>query len=434
MAKQRTNNTTHVPAHSDAGHEFSVQTEKASEQSHSNDNSEQVKIKIPALVQIEKFLNCHYNFRKNMVSNRIEVKTLEETEYYLLTDYILNSILRKLKNKGIQCNLTDLRSITNSDYIPEFDPFVSYFNNLPPWDGVTDHISQLASLVETKNNELFQKMFKKWLVALVACSYNLQVVNHAVLVLTGVQGSGKTTFLCNILPKQLKQYVFTGTINPNSKDSLILLSECLLINLDELDSSSSAQIAQMKSIISLPSIKVRPAYGYHVENLIRRASFCGSVNHKEFLKDTSGSRRFICFESMSIDYNTPIQHDLVYAQAFTLFKNGFKYWFDGPEIQEINSNNEEFHSLTFEEELLLKYYEPIPENQTKLFLSTTDIASNLAEHQKLSITNAFSQNLGRALAKHKFVRVKKNGRYVYALKNKSISLSTSFSLAGVQEN
>jgi len=69
-----------------------------------------------------------------------------------------------------------------------------------------------------------------------------------------------------------------------------------------------------------------------------------------------------------------------------------------------------------------------------LFLSTTDIASNLAEHQKLIITNSFRQHLGKALAKHKFARVKKNGRYVYALKNKSIHISTSFSLAGVNKN
>jgi hypothetical protein len=58
----------------------------------------------------------------------------------------------------------------------------------------------------------------------------------------------------------------------------------------------------------------------------------------------------------------------------------------------------------------------------------------LAEHQKFNITNSFKQNLGKALAKHKFVRVKKNGRYVYALKNKSIPISTSFSLTGVNEN
>jgi hypothetical protein len=117
-----------------------------------------------------------------------------------------------------------------------------------------------------------------------------------------------------------------------------------------------------------------------------------------------------------------------------LFNNGFKYWFDGAEIDEITAHNEEFQSLTFEEELLLKFYERIPEKETKLFLSTTDIASNLAEHQKVNITNSFTQNLGRALNKHKFVRVKKNGRWVYALKNKPFQISTSFSLAGVKEN
>jgi predicted P-loop ATPase len=288
--------------------------------------------------------------------------------------------------------------------------------------------------VDTTNNDLFQKTFKKWLVALVAGAVRPEVVNHTVLVFSGKQGVGKTTFMMNLIPIELKRYVFSGSINPTSKDSLVQLSECLLINMDELETMSKSQIGDLKELITKGSIRIRRAYGFHVENLTRRASFSGSVNDKEFLNDSTGNRRFLCHDIKSIDYKTSVPLNLVYAQAYSLFNSGFKYWFDGAEIDEITKHNEEFQSLTFEEELLLKFYDPIPENESKLFLSTTDIASNLAEHQKFFITNKFKNNLGKALSKHKFVRVKKNGRYVYALKNKSIPLSTSFSLAGVKEN
>jgi hypothetical protein len=73
----------------------------------------------------------------------------------------------------------------------------------------------------------------------------------------------------------------------------------------------------------------------------------------------------------------------------------------------------------------LTYYEPIPKEMASLFLSTTDIASNLAEFRKFSMTNAAKQNLGKALQKHKFLRLKKQGRYVYALKLKPIKISTT---------
>jgi predicted P-loop ATPase len=432
MAKQRKNNTTQAPAKAGAG--LKQLPDLESELSSPNDNNGEVINKLPTLVLIENFLNKNYCFRKNVVTSRIEFKAIKATEFSLLADFQLNSIYRKMKLNRINTNIGELRSIINSDFIKEYDPFVSYFESLPIWDGSTDHISQLAALVDTTNNDLFQKTFKKWLVALVAGAVCPEIVNHTVLVFSGKQGVGKTTFMMNLIPIELKRYVFSGSINPTSKDSLVQLSECLLINMDELETMTKSQIGDLKELITKGSIRIRRAYGFHVENLTRRASFSGSVNDKEFLNDSTGNRRFLCHDIKSIDYKTSVPLNLVYAQAYSLFNSGFKYWFDGAEIDEITKHNEEFQSLTFEEELLLKFYEPIPENESKLFLSTTDIASNLAEHQKFFITNKFKNNLGKALNKHKFVRVKKNGRYVYALKNKPFQISTSFSLAGVKEN
>ena len=432
MATVRKKKKTQAPA--DAGAELIVIPNSDSEATPSNDNSEEITVKLSAQVILENFLNKHYCFRKNVVTSRIEFKAIKATEYSLLDDFKLNSIYRKIKLNRINTSIGELRSIINSDFIKEYDPFIDYFESLPIWDGKTDHIAQLAALVETTNNDLFQKTFKKWMVALVGSACNPEIINHTVLVFSGKQGVGKTTFMMNLIPIELKRYVFSGSINPTSKDSLVQLSECLLINMDELETMNKSQIGDLKELITKGSIRIRRAYGFHVENMTRRASFSGSVNDKEFLNDSTGNRRFLCHEIKSIDYKSSVPLNLVYSQAFSLSKNGFKYWFDGEEIDEITAHNEEFQSLTFEEEMLLKYYEAIHENETKLFLSTTDIASNLAEHQKLIITNSFRQNLGKALAKHKFARVKKNGRYVYALKNKSIHISTSFSLAGVNKN
>lgn len=432
MATVRKNKKTQAPA--DAGAELIVTPNLDSEVTPSNDNSEEITVKLSAQVILENFLNKHYCFRKNVVTSRIEFKTIKASEYSLLDDFKLNSIYRKLKLNRINTNIGELRSIINSDFIKEYDPFVAYFESLPIWDGKTDHIAQLAALVETTNNDLFQKTFKKWMVALVGSACKPEIINHTVLVFSGKQGVGKTTFMMNLIPIQLNRYVFSGSINPTSKDSLVQLSECLLINMDELETMNKSQIGDLKELITKGSIRIRRAYGFHVENMTRRASFSGSVNDKEFLNDSTGNRRFLCHDIKSIDYKTSVELDLVYAQAYSLFNSGFKYWFDGAEIDEITAHNEEFQSLTFEEELLLKFYERILDKEAKLFLSTTDIASNLAEHQKVNITNSFTQNLGKALAKHKFVRVKKNGRWVYALKNKPFQISTSFSLAGVKEN
>ncbi|NBU06041.1 MAG: virulence-associated E family protein, partial [Sphingobacteriia bacterium] len=174
--------------------------------------------------------------------------------------------------------------------------------------------------------------------------------------------------------------------------------------------------------------------GYNSENYVRRASFTGTANTSDILHDESGSRRFMIFTAKTINYKHNVNIDNVMAQAYALYKSGFEYWVSGDEINELSMNNDYYSNTTLEEELLLAYFVAVSKDEATLYLSTTDIASNLSEYRKINITNAFKQNLGKALAKHKFVRVKRNGRWVYALKNKPFQISTSFSLAGVKEN
>ena len=411
-------NTPQLPVQS--GAEASDLLDQADEIVPSKETPDEVTIKLPAIVVIENFLRKHYDFRFNEVTMRIEYKPKAAAAFELLSDYKLNSIYRELKLNSLKTNVSELRSIINSDFVPQFNPFKNYFDNLPQWDRRTDYIAQLAATVSTTHDQLWAKCLKKWLVAMVGSAIQEEIVNHTVVVFSGPQGIGKSTWILNLVPVELKNYVFSGTINPNSRDTLVQISECILVNMDELESLSKSQIGELKELITKSAVRIRRAYGFHVENMPRRASFSGSVNDKEFLNDTTGNRRFLCFEVTNIQYNHGISMDQVFSQAYALFRSGFQFWFDSAEIEEITANNEQFQNVPFEEELLLTYYEPVPKEESKLFLSTTDIASNLAEHRKFNITNASKINLGRALHKHKFVRVKKGGRYVYAVKAKSL--------------
>jgi predicted P-loop ATPase len=434
MAKKvhNQNNTPQPPVSSEA--EASDLVNKADEITTSSENPEEVTIKLPAIVVIENFLRKHYQFRFNEVTSRVEFKLIAAADFKFLNDYMLNSIYRDLKLNRIKTSVSELKAIINSDFVPIFNPFMDYFENLPQWDRQTDYIAQLAATVSTTNDQLWAKCLKKWLVAMVGSAIQEDIVNHTVIVFSGGQGIGKTTWILNLVPDSLKRYVFSGTINPSNKDTLVQISECLLVNLDELESLSKNQIGELKELITKSAVRIRRAYGFHVENLPRRASFSGSVNDKEFLNDSSGSRRWLCFEISEIQYNHGISMDQVFAQAYALFRSGFQFWFDGSETQEIAANNEQFQSVPFEEELLLAHYEPIPNESATLFLSTTDIASNLAEHRKFNITASTKLNLGKALHKHKFVRVKKGGRYVYALKPKPMNLGVQLATKAQEQN
>lgn len=251
---------------------------------------------------------------------------------------------------------------------------------------------------------------------MVACVTNDKAINQTVIVFSGKQGVGKTTWIERLIPRELKEYMFSGTINPNNKDTLIHLAECMLINLDELENLNRTEIGTLKELITKSHIRMRKAYGHNNETLPRRASFAGSVNTAQFLNDTTGSRRFLCFEVEHIEYTHNIDINMVYAQAIELYKNGFRYWFNQEEIKEIDLNNEQYQIRSPEEELLLTWFDIADRETANNFLNTTQIAAKLADKTKLNVTDGTVMKLGKALKKYGYLRLSKKNGYVYAVK------------------
>ena len=369
--------------------------------------------------KLEMFLNNRYNFRYNTVLGKLEFKTLKAYKYKPMTDFTENSILREILKAKVKCSINSLRNLLHSDYCEMYDPFEDYFNNLQANTDETDYIEMLADTITTTKQDLWRVCFKKWFVAMVACVLDEKQVNQTVIVFSGKQGLGKTTWIEKLMPKQLKEYIFSGTINPSNKDTLIHLAECMLINLDELENLNKTEIGSLKEIITKTHIRMRKAYGHNNENMPRRASFAGSVNTAQFLNDTTGSRRFLCFEVENIEYTHNIDINKVYAQALSLYKTEFRHWFNQEEIKEINANNEQYQLRSPEEELLLTWFNVSDKENANAFLNTTQIAVKLAERAKLNITDGTVHKLGKALKKHQYLRIKKSGSYVYVLKEKT---------------
>lgn len=363
--------------------------------------------------KLENFLNNRYNFRYNTVLGKLEFKTLKAYKYKPMTDFTENSILREILKAKVKCSINSLRNLLHSDYCEMFDPFEVYFESLPKNEDETDYIEMLADTITTTKQDLWRTCFKKWFVAMVACVLDEKQVNQTVIVFSGKQGLGKTTWIEKLMPKQLNEYIFSGTINPSNKDTLIHLAECMLINLDELENLNRSEIGSLKEIITKTHIRMRKAYGHNNENMPRRASFAGSVNTAQFLNDTTGSRRFLCFEVEHIEYTHDIDINKVYSQALKLKEEGFRHWFNQEEIKEINQNNEQYQLRSPEEELLLTWFEPAEKNKAQYYFNTTQIANILSTKGGIAITETTVRKIGMALKKHGFQRISKNKAYVF---------------------
>ncbi|PSR53267.1 virulence-associated e family protein [Adhaeribacter arboris] len=365
---------------------------------------------------IEYYLKKWYTFKVNKVNDRIYYAKKPAKAFQVLDETAFNSIIREIKNDDNDCSADSLRRLLHSDFSQQYDPFTSYFEGLPTWDQQEDHIETLASTVKTHNDKFWKYCLKKWIVGVIACALDNEAVNQTAIVFTGKQAVGKTTWMNKLVPKPLKEYAFSGTINPKNKDSEVYLAECLFIFMDELETLNRTSLGSLKELMTKLHIKIRRPYNTHSENLIRRASFAGTVNNREFLNDPTGSRRFLTFETLKIDHLHKINLDLVYAQAYSLWKSGFQFWFDSSDADVINKNNEEFQVTTIEEELLLKYFEPATK-ASNLYKSNTDILTYLSQKESIEVNQANKTRLAKALQRHKFETGKKGeGVKVYYLK------------------
>ncbi len=370
---------------------------------NNNDNQEQHNSKVGCIIE---FLDSAYSFRENEVTGHIEWRDVNDKHYENFTDKQLHNIWCELSIAGFKIRRDDLRAIIHSDYSPKYNPFINYFTQLPVWDGTTDYITQLANTIEVAPSALehWQKCFKKWLVALVGCAIDKNVVNQTVLSISGKQGKGKTTWIENLMPPSLKNYILTGRITAKDKDSIVFLSDCLIINLDELDKMNNNDLNSLKSLITRPAVKLRKPYDKYSTNEPRRASFAGSTNCTNFLTDPTGNRRFLCFESLNITYNHTIKLESVYAQAYALFRGGFQFWFDADEQLELEKMNNTFIEVTKEEELFLTYFDIVNDANIEKFqkpeptghpipvtnggikrLTATEIAAKLVEKTRIPI-------------------------------------------------
>ena len=364
--------------------------------------------------EIEQFLDSQVSLRYNVIRRQCEIAWKDQGEFVPITDRDENTLWCRMKKNGTEVRLQDIRNVLQSEFVPAFHPFESYFGSLPEWDGM-DYIGQLARTVKVKGDqEQFVEYFRKWFVGIVPTIMDEQVVNHEIMVFIGKQGNFKSTFFSLLLPPDLRSY-FHVKMNSNhlSKDDMLTLCEKALVCLEEIDELRPSELNQLKALVTAKNISERAAYARNKEHRPHIASFCGTGNNPNFLSDPTDNRRWLVVEVEDIE--NPLEHPFnytgMYSQALALWKSGYRYWFNQAEIQALNERNREFQVPSPEEELLLTYYRPTFEGcQGSIFLKVSEILEriNAGVKQPLSATR-----LGILLCKLGFKKVRYNNERGY---------------------
>lgn len=368
------------------------------------------------MLQIEQHISECYETRYNELLHIMEYRRrVSETEqpdpFRILDDRMENSIWMEMNELGYACNVKMIQNLIYSDFSSSYHPIREYFKELPEWDG-TDYIRILADSVRTNHQSFWTECLERYLVGMCAAATQDDVVNHTVLLLCSeVQNIGKTTFINNLLPPELRTYLSTGLINPNSKDDLAKIAQSMLINLDEFEGMSGRDLNTFKDLVTRKVISIRLPYARRSQNFPHTASFAGTCNYQEILHDTTGNRRFLCFHADSIEF-IKINYTQLYAQIKHLLNTpGYQYWFTQEDNNRIEKNNEDFIFHSPEEELVLTHIRK-PERFEKVqYLTVSEIAELIRERTGYQYSIGAKIQIGKVMVKHNFESKKgRNGR------------------------
>lgn len=357
--------------------------------------------------QTSDYIFSKYKLRYNEISHDYELRLLNNTKWRILN---LQSLLIELESEGIKISIAKLEIFIKSDFIESYNPMRDYFENLPEWDKV-DWIKKYAEFVPVEFADQFQYHFKKFLVRAVRCALEPNYVNKQCFVLVHPgQNSGKTSWCRDICPPGLKAY-YTEEIG-RGKDANIQLTRNFLIVFDDFDGENKKDLSSRKAMMSKMRINERLPYDRKNSKLPRICSFLGSTNEFTFLKDETGSVRWLCFElkgKIDFTYKSEIDINSIWAQAYYLaYKDkSFEPTLTLEDIRLNEIRNSKYRELSQEEEILTKYYYPGKEMTD--FLTATEITNDL-NSLNLSLSKI---NMGRALSAQNFPRVKHPKRQLY---------------------
>lgn len=208
------------------------------------------------------------------------------------------------------------------------------------WDGVS-RIGDLMRLgfgadlstADEEDCELVSTIGEKFMLSLVARVMRPGCKMDTMLVLTGKQGTGKSTSFETLVGQE---WFSRSKLDLLGKDGFLNLRGNWLYEIDELSSMKKVESHQSKAWLSSSVDQYRAPYARRSEKHPRQTVMCGTTNEDEFLMDPTGHRRYWPVRVLQCDLEwLAANRAQLFAEAVALYDIGRTWWFDeGTEMAE----------------------------------------------------------------------------------------------------
>lgn len=192
------------------------------------------------------------------------------------------------------------------------------------WDGQPRLETLLVDYLGAEDTPYTRAVTRKALVAAVARIYNPGCKFDYMLTLRGRQGLGKSALIA-----KLGGQWFSDTFSTvQGKEAYEQTIGAWIVEVGELAGMRKAEAETIKLYISKQSDRFRPAYGRRIQEFPRQCIFVGTTNETQFLRDTTGNRRFWIVDTPNQprlnmwEELTPAVIQQIWGEAVELFRKG----------------------------------------------------------------------------------------------------------------
>ena len=350
------------------------------------------------------FLCKKYDFRYNSVMKFTEYRPKDKDYwgYQPVDARVQKRMTLEVQLANIRVSIKDVRNYLESDLLSTYNPVEDFlFKCAGKWDG-KDYIRALARTVPT-DNPYWEDWFYTWFLAMVNQwrSYSHRKYGNSVApLLISKQGYNKSTFCRSLVPPELQWGYNDNLVLSEKRHVLQAMCQALLLNLDEFNQiSPQVQQGFLKNIIQLPSVKMKPPYGSHVQEFPRMASFIATSNMEDILSDPSGNRRFLGVELTGpIDVSQLPNYEQLYAQALAALQAGEKTYFDAEQTKLIMASNRKFEVISPVDQYFNLYFDLTDDAKQGEYLTAAEIFQELKSHIGSSVKLSNLITFGRKLS------------------------------------
>lgn len=269
------------------------------------------------------------------------------------------------------------------------------------WDGKEHIRTLLPDYLGAEDTDYQYYVMRHFLLGAVSRIYEPGCKFDEMIVLVGPQGCGKSTFLNRLA---VRNEWFTDAVTTlDSKTAAEIIAGKWIAELAELTAFSTTKggDSAIKQFVSAPEDRFRPAYARRAESFPRQIVFAGTTNHKEFLTDETGGRRFLILmvseQPAAKDlFGDTVAYDVeqAWAQAVHIYKT------ERPELKlpaEIEAIARSMQAACRVDDVRVGLIAQYLEDSQKDKVCAAELWDNALNHRNLQMSNGMARELNQIM-------------------------------------